>query len=145
LFDLDDVEHPGIDLVICGVDNNTARRAVSAWAYRHNIPAIIAGFAIDSSSGYVMTQVPSETCWLCMFPQFENDGSYPCALPSTGDIVAITTGWMGYAADTFVGTRGREWNLKTFYLDGALPDRTVTILPRPSCPICDRQPTTLAA
>jgi len=124
------------NLLICGVDNNPTRRAVSEYGLAHRIPVIHAAVARDGGSLYVMVQEPGKACWLCAFPHFANDDSYPCNLPGIVDPLLVIGGLVVYAVDSLICTRPREWNVREIFLHGGLADRTRTVERRPDCCLC---------
>lgn len=126
------------DLIICGVDNNPTRRCVATYAHVHRIPLIMPAVGRDANAASVFVQTPEHACWGCGAPQLLNDSTYPCGLPGTFDVLAIAIGLTLHAADSIIANRPRHWNYREVYLDGALPDRTRTIPPRPDCPICSK-------
>ena len=129
------------DVIICAVDNTPTRCAVSLFAHVHAIPLIMPSVGRDASIARVIVQEPGQACWGCAVgPKFTADATYPCGLPGSFDVSAIAVGLTLLAADSIIATRHREWNDRTVYLDGALPDRTRFVEPRPDCPICT-QPT----
>ena len=129
------------DVIICGVDNTPTRRAVSLFAHVNSIPLIVPSVGRDASVARVIVQEPGYACWGCIIgPKFVDDDGYPCNLPGSFDVNAIAVGLTLLAADSIIASRHREWNDRTVYLDGALPDRTRFAQPRPDCPICT-QPT----
>jgi len=124
------------NLLICGVDNNPTRRAVSEYALEHHIPVIHAAVARDGSSLYVMVQEPTKACWGCAFPQYVNDSTYPCNLPGIIDVLQVVSGLIVYAIDSLICTRRREWNVREIFLHGSLPDRTRQVERRGDCLVC---------
>ena len=124
------------DLFICCVDNSNTRRAVSAYGQAHTIPVIHCAVSRDANGLYVFIEEPGQACFLCAFPEFASDNSYPCNLPGINDVLSVTAGHILFACDTIIGTRHREWNLRKCWLDGGLPDFTQQIEPRPGCEFC---------
>jgi len=124
------------NLIVCGVDNNPTRRAVSAYALQHNMVVIYAAVARDGNSLYVMLQSPGAACWGCVFPTYLNDDAYPCGLPGIIDVLQVVSGLIVYTVDTVLCGRSREWNVRQMYLDGSLPDRARSVLRRRGCALC---------
>jgi len=134
------------DLMICGVDNNPTRRAVSEYALQHHIPVIHAAVARDGNSLYVMVQeAPERACWGCAFPAHLNGNNYPCNLPGIIDVLQVVAGCIVYAADSLICTRHREWNVREIFLDGSVADRSRHVERRADCPLCARAVQTLPA
>ena len=129
---------PRYDFIICGVDNNPTRRAVSVFGLRHKLPVIHAAVSHDGNALYVMIQdaKPGAACWGCAFPQYLNDGAYPCGLPGIVDVLQVVAGVIVYAVDTIIGTRPRDWNVRHFYLDAGMPERVRMLVRRRGCAIC---------
>jgi len=124
------------NLLICGVDNNPTRRAVSEYGLEHRIPVIHAAVARDGGSLYVMVQEPGKACWLCAFPHYANDDSYPCNLPGIIDVLQVVSGLIVYAVDSLICTRARHWNVREIFMHGDLADRTRQLDRRPDCSLC---------
>jgi len=129
---------PRYSLIICGVDNNPTRRAVTVFALRRRIPVIYAAVSHDGNSLYVMVQEakPGAACWGCAFPNYVNDDAYPCNLPGIIDVLQVVSGLIVYAVDTVLCGRPRDWNVRHVYLDGAIPERTRSLARRPGCALC---------
>lgn len=125
------------NLIVCGVDNNPTRRAVSVYGLQHRIPVIHAAVSRDGNALYVMLQEASGgACWGCAFPNYLNDISYPCQLPGIIDVLHVVAGLIVYAVDSLLCGRPREWNVRQVYLDGGVPDRARLVPPRPGCALC---------
>jgi molybdopterin/thiamine biosynthesis adenylyltransferase len=63
--------HPMCDVVICGVDNNPARVAVSRYFRTYGIPVIFTAVSRDGDHGYVFVQDDDGPCIACVFPDIE--------------------------------------------------------------------------
>jgi molybdopterin/thiamine biosynthesis adenylyltransferase len=131
----DDALHDA-SVIICGVDNNPTRRAVTEYALQRRLPVIHAAVSRDGNSMYVMLQEPGAACWGCVFPTYLNDDAYPCNLPGIIDVLQVVSGLVVYSVDSILCGRARLWNVRQIYLDGALPDRARTIQPRRGCALC---------
>jgi adenylyltransferase/sulfurtransferase len=129
---------PPYDLIICAVDNNPTRRAATAYGLRHKIPVIHSAVSHDGNALYVMVQrsVPGHACWACALPNQSRDGTFPCGLPGIIDVLQVVSGVIVYAVDTLLCARPRQWNFRSFYLDGGLPERLQLLPRRPGCPLC---------
>ncbi len=138
LYSADDHTGQSFDLLICGPDNNPTRRAVAAFGHAHSVPVIFPALGRDANACTIFIQEPDHACWACANPQLLNDNSYPCGVPGVIDICAVAAGHTVHAADTVIGDRPREWNNRTVYLDGGLPDRAITVERNPDCPICSK-------
>lgn len=123
--------------VICAVDNNRTR----VYAARHylelGIPVIFTPVDRAAARGYVFVQEsqPGTPCFLCLFPEAEQDTSVDgCAGASIG-ILKIVAGIVLYALDSLLVARPRSWNYKEVFLDKGV-DGHRSIAPRPACPLC---------
>ncbi len=128
------------NIIVCGVDNNPTRRAVSAFAHAHDIPVIFPAVSRDANACSVFVQEPGNACWICAFPEFLNSNEYPCNLPGIFDILSVAAGHALHAIDSLISNRPREWTLRKVFLDAGLPDQARYIEPRPDCPICTNDP-----
>ena len=113
-------------LLICGVDNNPTRRAVSDYALAHDIPVIHAAVSRDGNQLYVMIQKAGDACWGCAFPHYVNDNNYPCNLPGIIDVLQVVAGLIVFAVDTIICNRPRAWNSAAGVL-GWLGPRTLAL------------------
>ena len=127
---------PESNLIICGVDNNPTRIAVTEFGIAHGIPVIHAAVSRDANQLYCAVQETGKACWGCMFPHFLNDESYPCNLPGIIDVLQVVSGLIVYTADTILCGRHREWNLRQMFLDGSVPDSARLIERNPECQLC---------
>ncbi|MDX2181573.1 MAG: ThiF family adenylyltransferase [Bryobacteraceae bacterium] len=144
--------------VICGVDNNPARTAVSFLARQNNIPAIFAAVSADGDHGYVFAQEASGPCLGCLFPDAVNDERYPCpGTPAIADILQVVAERLGiskcpgtpaiadilqavgslatYALDSLFMARQRTWNYRRVKLSDGMFDCSTRILVREDCPL----------
>lgn len=130
----------GVDLsgsvIVCGVDNNPCRVAVSRYYRELHIPVIYTAVSEDASHGYVFVQEPGKACFGCQFPKALNDETYPCAAPAVKDILKVVAGIVSYAVDTILMERLRLWNFKSCYLDGSIPGNDWLVPKRPDCQLC---------
>lgn len=125
-----------VSVIVCGVDNNPSRVAISSYGMKHGISVVHAAASRDGNSFYCAVQEPGKACFGCMFPHALNDESYPCNLPGIIDVLLSVAGLISFALDSILGGRHREWNLKTIYLDGSLPDSSLFIPKKDNCPLC---------
>lgn len=92
--------HDGVDLAcdvaVCGVDNNAARVAAARIFGLRNIPVVFTAVTGDTDRGYVFIQETAGPCIGCMFPDIEEDKTFPC--PGIAAIANILTvdGRTGY-------------------------------------------------
>ena len=124
------------DVIVCGVDNNPTRVAVAKHGLTHDIPVIHAAVSRDANQLYCAVQEAGNACFGCMFPHALNDDSYPCNLPGIIDVLQVLAGFVVYAVDTILCGRHREWNLRSVFLDGSVPDACLSIERRADCPLC---------
>jgi molybdopterin/thiamine biosynthesis adenylyltransferase len=138
-----------VTVVVCGVDNNPCRIAVSRYYREQHIPVVFTSVAVDASHGYVFVQEPGQACFACQFPKAVDDETYhPCS-PAVKDILKVVGGISSYAIDSLLMDRLRTWNYKNVYLDGTIPGNDWLVPKRPECPLCgisnDHPQTPLAA
>jgi adenylyltransferase/sulfurtransferase len=124
------------DAIICGVDNNPTRVALSRYGIEHEIPVIYAAVSREANQMYCFVQEPGKACFGCMFPHDVNDDSYPCDLAGIVDVLQVVSGFVVYALDTILSGRHREWNFKSISLSGSLPDGSMMVIRREGCHIC---------
>jgi molybdopterin/thiamine biosynthesis adenylyltransferase len=134
------------DIIVCGVDNNPARIAVSRYFREQAIPVIFTSVSVDASHGYVFVQEPGKACFVCQFPKAINDDTYPCGTPAVKDILKVMGGIVSYAVDSLLMDRLRTWNYKHVYLDG-FPGKDWQVSRHPDCKLCgtphDQPPDTM--
>lgn len=126
------------ELVVCGVDNNEARVAVSEY-YRHRaIPVIFIAVDLLAECGYVFVQESTSEvpCFGCAFPRSVLGSKAPCFVPSSKDILKVTAGLCLYAVDSLLMDRKRNWNYRRIHLAGYAPDVLISIEKNPECPLC---------
>lgn len=139
---LDAIDHLDLDdyqVGVCNVDNNEARVQFSDHFRRIAKPAIICGVSNDANSGYVFVQEsrPGTACWACAFPHKVADIRHPCpGTPACKDILKVLGGFVLYAIDSLLMERRRNWNLRTVFLAGYLPDAARSVPVNPDCPLC---------
>lgn len=126
----------GYHAIICGVDNNPTRVAVSNYSITNQIPVIHAAVSRDGNQMYCAVQEPGKACFGCMLPQCVNDNTYPCNLPGIIDVIQVVAGFVVFALDTVLSGRYREWNFKSISLDGSLPDASRVIAKKENCVLC---------
>jgi molybdopterin/thiamine biosynthesis adenylyltransferase len=130
----------GVSVVVCGVDNNPCRIAVSRYFREQNIPVVFTSVSVDASHGYTFLQLPGQACFACQFPKAVGDETYhPCS-PGVKDILKVVSGIVSYAIDSLLMERLRTWNYKHVYLCG-FPGKDWLVPRRPDCPLCG-EPTT---
>ncbi len=130
--------------VVVGVDNDSCRVKASAYFLEKNVPVIFTGVADDGNSGYVFIQESKEgnPCFGCLYPSAVEEvkkgiSKYPCPnTPAIKDILKIMGGIVIFAVDTLLMERTREWNYRTFFLDGSVPGGASTIKKKTDCLIC---------
>ena len=130
----------GIDLtgtvIVCGVDNNPCRIAVSRYYRERSTPVVFTAVSQDASHGYSFVQEPDKACFVCQFPKALNDETYPCGTPAVKDILKVVAGIVSYTVDSLIMERLRCWNYKHVYLDGSVPDIAWSVPRRLDCPLC---------
>ncbi len=126
------------DAIICGVDNNPTRVTVSRYCLENKIPLIMSAVSRDGVQMYCAVQENSKACFGCILPHAVNDNSYPCNLPGIIDVIQVVAGLNVYALDTILMDRNREWNLKTIFLDGSVPDSSLSVPVKENCALCGK-------
>jgi adenylyltransferase/sulfurtransferase len=126
-----------VSVVVCGVDNNPCRIAVSSYFREQQLPVIFTAVSEDASHGYTFVQEKGAACFACQFPKaVEDETYYPCS-PGVKDILKVVGGIVSYAVDTLLmEDRLRTWNYKTVYLDGTIPGKDWMVPRRQDCKIC---------
>jgi molybdopterin/thiamine biosynthesis adenylyltransferase len=129
--------HPMCDVVICGVDNNPARVAVSRYFRTYGIPVIFTAVSRDGDHGYVFVQDDDGPCIACVFPDIVNDDRYPCpGTPAIADILQAVGSLAVYAVDTALLQRPRTWNYRRITLSDPSLGGGSKIVQREACPLC---------
>jgi len=124
----------GCDVAICGVDNNPARIAASAYFRKHNIPVIFTAVSADADHGYVFIQEHAGPCFGCLFPGAVDSQTYACpATPAIAEILQMVGALAVYGVDTCLTSRRRNWNFRRIYLSGQEWEVGVVIKIRPGC------------
>jgi adenylyltransferase/sulfurtransferase len=124
------------DAVICGVDNNPTRVAVTKYCLEKNIPLVMGAVSRDGNQMYCAIQKLGKACFGCIMPNAINDDSYPCNLPGIIDINQVVAGIIVYALDTILMNRHCEWNLRMIALDGSVPDLSINKHKDFECALC---------
>lgn len=125
------------DVAICGVDNNRTRVYASRYFYERGIPLIVIGLSRDANNGYVFVQKPGKACFGCAFPEAINDTYEPCpGIPAVIDIATVVSGLSLYAVDSVIMERKRNWNYRSVYLAGFVPDVKKYVERKKDCPLC---------
>jgi molybdopterin/thiamine biosynthesis adenylyltransferase len=139
----EDALQQGVDMtghvsaVVCAVDNNPCRVAVSRYFREQNIPVIFTAVSEAADHGYVFCQEPGKACFGCLFPSAITDESYPCpGTPAVKDILKVVGGIVSYAVDSLLMDRLRTWGFKTVYLDGTVPGNDWIVPRRQDCKLC---------
>ena len=138
LYDADEPITQSFDAIVCLVDNDRTRLAVTEFGFAHCIPVVHAAVSRDASSLYVFVQEPDHACGVCAFPNYLENASYPCQLPAVIDASNVVTGLVLYAVDSLVSGRPRDWNYRRIHLHGGLSDQTRIIERKPDCPVCSQ-------
>jgi molybdopterin-synthase adenylyltransferase len=125
-----------VKVVVCGVDNNPCRIAVSRYYQEQKIPVVFTAVSQDASHGFVFVQEPDKACFACQFPKAVHDETYhPCS-PAVKDILKVVGGISSYAIDSLLMDRLRTYNYKHVYLDGTIPGNDWLVPRRPDCALC---------
>ena len=126
-------------LAIVGVDNNLTRAYVARHYFLRRRPVIFTAVDRNACRGYVFVQEskPDTPCFLCLFPDAEDDRSVEGCTGAAIDILKVVAGIVIYAVDTLLMERPRTWNYKEIHLDGG-QDGHYTIKQRGQCPLCNK-------
>jgi molybdopterin/thiamine biosynthesis adenylyltransferase len=125
-----------VSVVVCGVDNNPCRIAVSRYYQEQKIPVVFTSVSEDASHGYVFVQEPGKACFGCLFKEAITDERYfPCS-PGVTDILKVVGGIVSYAIDSILMDRLRTWCFKNVYLCGSIPGNDWMVDRRKDCPLC---------
>ena len=127
------------DILLCNVDNDAARVAVSLDARLGGRPAVFSAVSADAGNGYVFVQETTEDapCLACARPSIVGNKRQPCpGTPACRDILTVVAGWVLYAIDTLVMERKRYWNMYSVFMDGSIEDAAVMVKKNPGCPLC---------
>ena len=125
------------DVGLCGVDNNRTRLFASRHFREQRVPLVITGVSNEANHGYVFVQELGGPCFECVFPGTLDHQRDPCPnTPAVMDILKVVAGLTLYAIDSLMMSRPRRWNYRQVFLDGSLPDRCLTVAPRPDCALC---------
>lgn len=93
-------EEPEADLVVCGVDNNKARLAVSDYCERKAIPCIHIAVDAVAESCSVFVQKTEGPSFREAFPDADPNRIMPCRVPSAKDPIKVAVGLALYAIDS---------------------------------------------
>jgi molybdopterin/thiamine biosynthesis adenylyltransferase len=124
-------------VAVCGVDNNTARVAVSRYFRSKAIPVVFTAVSNNGDHGYVFVQEKTGPCIGCVFPDMADDDRYPCpGTPAIADILQLVGALAVYAIDSLLMPRLRTWNYRRITLsDGGL-DGASLVSQRQHCRLC---------
>jgi molybdopterin/thiamine biosynthesis adenylyltransferase len=130
----------GIDLqcnvVICGVDNNSARVAAARHFRSKGIPVIFMGVSIQADHGYVFIQDKEGPCFGCLFPDAVDDATQPCpSTPAMAEILQILGSFGSYAIDSLICGRSRDWQYREIWLNTTTCGGARKIVLRDDCPL----------
>ena len=124
------------DVYVFGVDNDEAR-VLGCRTLLGRDPAVFLGTGPEANNAYVFVQEPGHACFGCLFPDVvDRASSRQACVPSSIDIVMSIGGIALYAIDSLLMKRPRRWNFRQVFLDGSLPDHTVSVERREACPEC---------
>jgi len=109
------------DIVVCGVDNNAARVAVSKYYRKLEVPVLFIAVDYMAENGYVFVQEPGGPCFGCAFPNCFEKKKAPCLTPAVKDILKVVAGIDLYSIDSLLMNRKRNWNYRNVHLAGFSP------------------------
>lgn len=122
---------------IVGVDNNLTRVHAARYFWPRHIPAIFTAVDHSASRGYVFVQEsrPGTPCFLCLFPDAQEDTATNACAGASIDILKVVAGIVLYAVDSLIMARPRSWNYMQVHLDTG--DAThYHVAQRSDCPVC---------
>lgn len=122
---------------IVGVDNNLTRVHAARHFWSRCVPVVFAAVDHSATRGYVFVQEsrPGTPCFLCLFPDAEEDTSTNACAGASIDILKVVAGIVLYAVDSLVMARPRSWNYVQLHLDTG--DAThYQVAQRGDCPVC---------
>jgi len=126
------------DVVVCGVDNNATRLAVSR-RFLGGRPLVFLGVDELADHGYVFVQERGGPCFACLYPHaLEEHGGQCPKVGATYDILKVLAGIALYAVDFLLMARARSWNFREVSLAGFAPDVRRMVEARDGCPVCSR-------
>ena len=129
----------GVDLCVCGVDNNHTRLVVSRYFGDRGIPVLFTAVNEAADFCWVFLQEQASPCIGCVFPDMvaalaERE---PCTIaPAVIDILKAAAALVTHAIDWLVMDRPRTWTYYEINLAGGAPNITDTPKARPGCPVC---------
>lgn len=130
----------GVDVAVCGVDNNASRRLCSRFFRAAGIPCIFTAVNEGANFGWIFVQERVGPCLACVFPRVAEAGGQPAPctpVPAVLDVVQLAGAVVLYACDTLLMRRERHWNFRDFNFVGGAPDVVCTVKERPGCPLCE--------
>jgi len=132
-----------VSLVVCAVDNDSARVEVARWCLEQARPAVFCATDATAEGGFVFVQTarPNEPCFGCLFPEALRASA--SAQRSGGSIEAAkaVAGMALYAALALaLPRRPWGWRYRSLSLSGSAPDETRAVAQRPDCPLCRNVP-----
>lgn len=126
------------DIVVCGVDNNAARVAMSKYYRKLEVPVIFIAVDYMAENGYVFVQEPGGPCFGCAFPNCLEKRKAPCRTPAVKDILKVVAGIALYAIDSLLMNRKRNWNYRNIHLAGFAPSQELMIERKQNCFLCNK-------
>lgn len=128
------------DIVVAGVDSDTARLAISKYCLEHNKAMISAATDRQAQYGAVFVQEVGGQCYQCLFPnagQLQPSGRQACEpAAAVKDTLKLVASLALYAIDSTLMYRPRNWNFRQISLASDVFDKAGQILVRSSCPLC---------
>ena len=125
------------DIIVCGVDNDTANVSVAQYAHKHRIPVVFVNVSKDGEACRVFIQTPGAACFACYKPNaLTPKPPAPCTpTPAIVDILHVATGLAVRATTTLLmGESIGDYNCRDLTMSGT--DLTKTVQRRNECPLC---------
>jgi len=129
----------GVDLCVCGIDNDHGRLQVSRYFGDRGIPVLFTAVNEAADFCWVFLQEQPWPCIGCLFPDMVGAllEREPCTTaPAIIDILKAAAALVTHAVDWIVMDRPRPWTYYEINLAGGSPNITDTPPARPGCPVC---------
>ncbi|MHB8860950.1 MAG: HesA/MoeB/ThiF family protein [Pirellulaceae bacterium] len=134
----------GVDVAVCGVDNNQTRAVASRFFRGLSIPCIFTAVNAEANYLWLFIQEGTGACLGCAFPRMAEALSQKqtCRpVPAVLDVVQVAGGVALYACDAALMGRARYWNFRDFHFVGGCPDVVCMVKPKRGCGLCGHEQT----
>lgn len=130
------------DLVLDGTDNFETRYLVNAAAARAGVPLVSGALSQWEGQLSVFDPANGAPCYQCIFPEAPSEGLAPsCAQAGViGPLPGVIGAMMAVEAIKLITQAGSPLQGQMMIYDALYGEnRTLTLKPRPDCPICGPQ------